>query len=107
MALYWSGECTFALDTKQCPQLANVPIGKHTGPVKANSYIIKLKDSVSKDSHIAKLLSGMSDSKIEYKYEQVFHGYAAEFKGKDLDYVRHSSDVEYILEDGIFTIQYE
>ncbi|KAF8761878.1 peptidase [Rhizoctonia solani] len=70
-------------------------------------YVTKLKDGVSKDSHIAKLLSSTSDSKIEYKYEQVFHGYAAELKGKDLDYVRQSSDVEYILEDGIFTIQYE
>ncbi|KAH7337443.1 serine protease [Rhizoctonia solani] len=85
----------------------NVPVSKHAGPVKANSYIIKLKDGVSKDSHIAKLLSSTPDSKIEYKYEQVFHGYAAELKGKDLDYVRQSSDVEYILEDGIFTIQYE
>ncbi|CAE6362963.1 unnamed protein product [Rhizoctonia solani] len=89
------------------PTVNVVPVGKHAGPVKANSYIIKLKDGVSKDSHIAKLLSSTSDSKIEYKYEQVFHGYAAELKGKDLDYVRQSSDVEYILEDGIFTIQYE
>jgi hypothetical protein len=107
------------------PTVNVVPVGKHAGPVKANSYIMyakfikpghhyltdtllsKLKDGVSKDSHIAKLLSSTSDSKIEYKYEQVFHGYAAELKGKDLDYVRQSSDVEYILEDGIFTIQYE
>ncbi|GAB1525269.1 hypothetical protein RhiTH_008427 [Rhizoctonia solani] len=87
---------------------ANIPIGKHAGPVKANSYIIKLKDGVSKDAHLNALLSASTaGSSIEYKYEQVFQGYAATLKGKDLDYVRQSKDVEYILEDGIFTIQYE
>ncbi|CCO34084.1 Cuticle-degrading protease OS=Metarhizium anisopliae GN=PR1 PE=1 SV=1 [Rhizoctonia solani AG-1 IB] len=106
-AVFLTAAAFSALLTAFAAPTVNVPVGKHAGPVKANSYIIKLKDGVSKDSHIAKLLSSTSDSKIEYKYEQVFHGYAAELKGKDLDYVRQSSDVEYILEDGIFTIQYE
>ncbi|CAE6344467.1 unnamed protein product [Rhizoctonia solani] len=97
----------YAILTAYAAPTVNVPISKHAGPVKANSYIIKLKDGVSKDSHIAKLLSRTPDSKVEYKYEQVFHGYAAELKDKNLDFVRQSSDVEYILEDGIVTIQYD
>jgi hypothetical protein len=55
----------------------------------------------------ALLSASTAGSIVEYKYEQVFQGYAATLKGKDLDYVRQSKDVEYILEDGIFTIQYE
>ncbi|KAG9124717.1 subtilisin-like serine protease, partial [Ceratobasidium sp. 392] len=80
----------------------NVPISKHAGPVKANSYLIKLKDGVSKDAHlnaiIAKFVAGSS---LEYKYGDVFHGYAVTLKGKDLDFVRQSKDIEFIEEDGI------
>ncbi|KAG9103701.1 subtilisin-like serine protease, partial [Ceratobasidium sp. 392] len=84
----------------------NIPISKHAGPVKADSYIIKLKDGVSKDSHIAKLIAAITaGGKVEYNYD-VFQGYAASLKGKDLDFIRQSKDVEYILEDGIMTIEY-
>ncbi|KAG8728650.1 subtilisin-like serine protease [Ceratobasidium sp. 428] len=86
----------------------SVPISKHAGPVKANSYLIKLKDGVSKDAHlnsiIAKFVAGSS---LEYKYGDAFHGYAVTLKGKDLDFVRQSKDVEFIEEDGIVTIDYE
>ncbi|KAF8597653.1 subtilisin-like protein [Ceratobasidium sp. AG-I] len=86
----------------------NTPISKFAGPVKANSYIVKLKDGVSQDAHLSSLIAAVTEgSKVEYKYDLVFHGYAAQLKGKDLDYVRQSKDVEYIIEDGIFTIQYE
>ncbi|QRV89207.1 cuticle-degrading protease [Ceratobasidium sp. AG-Ba] len=86
----------------------NVPISKHAGPVKADSYIIKLKDGVSKDSHIAKLIAAVTaGGKVEHSYDDVFHGYAASLKGKDLDFIRQSKDVEYIVEDGIMTIEYE
>ncbi|QRV89205.1 proteinase R [Ceratobasidium sp. AG-Ba] len=86
----------------------NVPISKHAGPVKANSYIIKLKDGVSQDSHITTLVNAITaGGKIEHKYDAVFHGYAASLKGKDLDFIRQSKDVEYIVEDGIVTIDYE
>ncbi|KAG8741725.1 subtilisin-like serine protease [Ceratobasidium sp. 414] len=86
----------------------NVPISKHAGPVKANSYIIKLKDGVSKDSHIATLVAAITaGGKVEHKYGEVFQGYAASLKGKDLDFIRQSKDVEYIVEDGIMTIEYE
>lgn len=48
---------------------APVPITKYAGPVKTDSYIIKLKEGVSKSSHIAKLLSEIQgkDSAITYK----------------------------------------
>ncbi|KAH7327598.1 peptidase S8/S53 domain-containing protein [Rhizoctonia solani] len=86
----------------------NVPISKFAGPVKTNSYIIKLKDGVSKDSHVSKLIAAFTaGGKVEYKYGEVFHGYAASLKGKDLDFIRQSSDIEYIVEDGIMTIDYE
>jgi cerevisin len=48
---------------------AAIPITKYAGPTKADSYIIKLKDGVSKSSHIARLLSEIQgkDSSITYK----------------------------------------
>ncbi|CAE6526155.1 unnamed protein product [Rhizoctonia solani] len=87
---------------------SNVPVSKYAGPVKTNSYIIKLKDGVSKDAHVNKLIAAFTaGGKVQYKYGQVFNGYAANLQGKDLDFVRQSSEVEYILEDGIMTIDYE
>ncbi|KAF8597650.1 subtilisin-like protein [Ceratobasidium sp. AG-I] len=87
---------------------ANTPISKFAGRVKANSYIVKLKDGVSKDAHLNSLIAAVTEgSKVEYNYDLVFHGYAAQLRGKDLDYVRQSKDVEYIHEDGIATIQFE
>ncbi|KAH7326860.1 putative subtilisin-like serine protease [Rhizoctonia solani] len=88
---------------------AAIPITKLAGPVNENSYIIKLKDGVSKDSHVARLLEfiGNQDSKVVYKYESVFNGYAGVLKGPILDYIRRSSDVEYIQADTIYQIEYE
>ncbi|KAF8705477.1 peptidase S8 family, partial [Rhizoctonia solani] len=86
-----------------------IPITKLAGPSKENSYIIKLKDGVSKDSHVARLLEfiGGQDSKVVYKYENVFHGYAGVLKGPILEYIRRSSDVEYIQADTIYKIDWE
>ncbi|KAG8709059.1 subtilisin-like serine protease [Ceratobasidium sp. 395] len=85
----------------------NIPINKFAGQVKANSYIIKLKDGVSKDAHLSTLISKFTaGSSLQYKYGDVFHGYAVTLKGKDLDFVRQSKDVEFIEEDGIATIEY-
>ncbi|KAG8709384.1 subtilisin-like serine protease [Ceratobasidium sp. 423] len=90
---------------------AAIPITKLAGPAKENSYIIKLKDGVSKDSHVGRLLEfiGNRDSKVVYKasYENVFNGYAGVLKGPILDYIRHSADVEYIQADTIYQIEYE
>ncbi|KAG8701009.1 subtilisin-like serine protease [Ceratobasidium sp. 394] len=85
-----------------------LPITKYAGPTKADSYVIKLKDGVSKDSHIARLLAaiGSFDSKVTYKYQEVFHGYAGTFRGPILDFIRRSSDVEYVQADTIYQIEY-
>jgi cerevisin len=58
---------TLAVPTFAAPTA--LPITKLAGPTKADSYIIKLKDGVSKDSHIARLLEaiGSLDSKVTYK----------------------------------------
>ncbi|CAE6455208.1 Alkaline serine protease ver112 OS=Lecanicillium psalliotae PE=1 SV=1 [Rhizoctonia solani AG-1 IB] len=88
---------------------AAIPITKIAGPTKENSYIIKLKDGVSKDSHVARLLEyiGSRDSKVVYKYENIFNGYAGTLKGPILDYIRRSPDVEYIEADVFSQIDFE
>ncbi|KAJ1306423.1 hypothetical protein OPQ81_007426 [Rhizoctonia solani] len=88
---------------------AAIPITKLAGPAKENSYVIKLKDGVSKDSHIAQLLDfiGSQDSQVVYKYENVFNGYSGVLKGSILDYIRQSSEVEYIQTDTIYKIDWE
>jgi cerevisin len=106
---------TLAVQALAAP--TSIPIIKLAGPAKDNSYVIKLKDGVSKDSHIAQLLEfiGSQDSRVVYKvciycsifpfafllkdggqYENVFNGYAGVLKGTILDYIRKSADVEYI-----------
>ncbi|KAG9124883.1 subtilisin-like serine protease [Ceratobasidium sp. 392] len=95
---------------------AAIPITKLAGPTKADSYIINLKDGVSKDSHLARLLEaiGNLDSKVTYKYDNVLHGYAGILRGPILDYIRRSSEVEYVqayvticnVVDTIYTIDY-
>ncbi|KAG8785602.1 subtilisin-like serine protease [Ceratobasidium sp. 428] len=83
----------------------NVPITKFAGRVKANSYIIKLKDGVSRETHLNAILPKfVADSGLKYKYGDVFHGYAATLKGQDLALVRQSKDIEFIEEDGIARI---
>ncbi|ELU36849.1 peptidase inhibitor i9 domain-containing protein [Rhizoctonia solani AG-1 IA] len=80
----------------------NVPISKYAGPVN------KLKDGVSTDAHVNKLISAITNGgKVGHKYSAAFHGYSATLQGKDLDLIRQSSDVEYIVEDGIMSIEYE
>ena len=70
-------------------------------------FCSKLKNSVSKDSHLNRLTSSFSaESRIQYEYGNVFHGYAATLRDKDLDAVRKSKDVEYIEEDGIVAAEY-
>ncbi|KAJ1300560.1 hypothetical protein OPQ81_002214 [Rhizoctonia solani] len=73
-----------------------IPITKRAGPANANSYIIKLKEGVSKSAHLASLLSG---PKVTYTYDRAFQGYSAQLDGKALEYVRQSKDVEYIVQD--------
>ncbi|QRW16753.1 hypothetical protein RhiXN_04755 [Rhizoctonia solani] len=50
---------------------------------------------------------GSRDSKVVYKYENIFNGYAGTLKGPILDYIRHSPDVEYIEADTFSQIDFE
>ncbi|KEP51109.1 peptidase S8 family protein [Rhizoctonia solani 123E] len=86
-----------------------IPINKRAGPVKEDSYIIKLKDGVSVDSHLAQF-TGSSDgqnTEVVYKYDDVFNGYAGVIKGPMLDSIRSSPDVEFIQADTIYNINWE
>ncbi|QRV81545.1 cuticle-degrading protease [Ceratobasidium sp. AG-Ba] len=84
---------------------ASVPITKFAGLVQPNSYIIKLKDGISKDSHLRSILSKFTaGSSLSHKYGAVFNGYSVTLKGKDLDFVRQSKDIAYIAEDGIASV---
>ncbi|KAG8771036.1 hypothetical protein FRC12_003884, partial [Ceratobasidium sp. 428] len=92
---------------------AAIPVTKPAGPAKADSYIIKLKDGASKDSHIARLLQEIgasadaSDSKVTYEYNIVMpEVYAGSFKGPILDYIRRSPDVEWVQADAIYKVDY-
>ncbi|CAE6393612.1 unnamed protein product [Rhizoctonia solani] len=66
---------------------APIPITKYAGPAKADSYIIKLKDG--------------------WDNANIFNGYAGILKGSVLDFIRKSSDVEYIEADTIWQLDYE
>ncbi|CAE6521900.1 unnamed protein product, partial [Rhizoctonia solani] len=66
---------------------ALIPITKYAGPTKADSYIIKLKEG--------------------WDNTNVFNGYAGVLKGSVLDFIRKSSDVEYIEADTIWQLDYE
>ncbi|KAG9093085.1 subtilisin-like serine protease [Ceratobasidium sp. 392] len=82
----------------------SIPITKSAGPVQPDSYIVKLKDGISKDSHLQSILSNFAaGSSLRHKYD-IFNGYAATLKGRDLDFVRQSKDIAYIAEDGIASI---
>ncbi|KDQ11599.1 hypothetical protein BOTBODRAFT_57358 [Botryobasidium botryosum FD-172 SS1] len=86
-----------------------VPIQKVAGPVKTDSYIIKLKDGADKRTHLIKLgqILGTSESHVKYTYDDVFNGYSGTLTGSALEFIQSSKDVEYILPDGIATIQWE
>ncbi|KAG8705181.1 subtilisin-like serine protease, partial [Ceratobasidium sp. 395] len=67
----------------------------------------KLKDNVSKDAHLSSVISGfIAGSSLQYKYGDIFHGYAINLHGQDLALLRRSKDIEYVIEDGIATIDY-
>ncbi|QRV85239.1 cuticle-degrading protease [Ceratobasidium sp. AG-Ba] len=82
------------------PSSSRVPITKRAGPVNGDSYLVKLKPGVSKLSHIASLAFTPT-----YTYGNTFHGYSAHLQGETLDAVRESKDVEYIVQDGVVSIQ--
>nr|QIK03897.1 subtilisin-like serine protease precursor [Lignosus rhinocerotis] len=69
-----------------------------------DSYIVKLKDGVSKDAHLRWLSSNHgSDAVITHPQwsSRVLHGYAGTLHTDALNALRASDDVEYIEEDAI------
>ncbi|KAH7345510.1 putative subtilisin-like serine protease [Rhizoctonia solani] len=96
-----------AILTALAAHTGNIPISKYAGPVKPNSYIIKLKNTAHKDLHLADLRSSTPGFKVTHAYTEAFHGYAAELEDSALEYVRRSREVEFIAEDGIVGLDYE
>ncbi|KAI0717843.1 serine protease [Cerioporus squamosus] len=77
---------------------------KYDGPTNPNSYVVKLKDDVSKTDHLAWLdTNHNATSNVVYRDWQtnVFHGYAGTFETDALNALRANPDVDYIEEDGI------
>nr|VWO96752.1 Cuticle-degrading protease (EC (Chymoelastase) (PR1) [Ganoderma boninense] len=82
-------------------------VEKYAGSIKPSSYIIKLKDGVSKDAHLAWLAETVGASATVTHAEwaaDVVNGFAGTFDSDALNTLRASSDVESITEDGIVTI---
>ncbi|KAF8694410.1 peptidase, partial [Rhizoctonia solani] len=77
-----------------------VPIIKHDGPVKPNSYIIKFKDRDSGLRKVEELIKASSaGSSIVYDYHPLFSGAAVDLKPGDLELVQGISEIDYIEPD--------
>ncbi|KAJ3492039.1 hypothetical protein NLI96_g318 [Meripilus lineatus] len=87
------------------PSNTLVEVQKFDGKIKEGSYIVKLKDNVSKSSHLGWLGKQLGSDKITHSnWEKgLLHGFAGKFSEKTLSVLRSSPDVEYIAEDGIVT----
>ncbi|EJF66736.1 serine protease [Dichomitus squalens LYAD-421 SS1] len=82
-------------------------IEKYAGEVKPSSYIVKLKDGVSKDAHLAWLAEnhGASATVTHPEWQEGFlNGFAGTFGSDALSALRASPDVELISEDGVVSI---
>ncbi|PIL31922.1 hypothetical protein GSI_06626 [Ganoderma sinense ZZ0214-1] len=82
-------------------------VEKYAGSIKPSSYIVKLKDGVSKDAHLAWLAETVGASATVTHTEwaaDVVNGFAGTFDSDALNALRASSDVESIAEDGVVTI---
>jgi len=85
-----------------------------TGRVNADSFIVKLKDSVSKEATIQALNDLVftaedtaSFKEVTYSDWTVLNGFAAKLGGGALRAMLADPNVEYVEEDGIATIAYE
>lgn len=83
-----------------------VSVNKFAGPKNNGSYIVKLKDNVTKSNHLNWLSNQIGEDAITHKNwnAEVLHGFAGKFSDKVVDLLRASPDVEYIEEDGIMSI---
>ncbi|CAE6444224.1 unnamed protein product [Rhizoctonia solani] len=84
-----------------------VPIIKRAGPVKPNSYIVKLKDDASNEtwSKLAEAM-GQSGSSMTHDYRPLMNAFAGNLLGSGLSVLQNSKDVEYIEQDSIVSIDH-
>ncbi|KAM5536221.1 hypothetical protein V8D89_010120 [Ganoderma adspersum] len=82
-------------------------VEKYAGSIRPSSYIVRLKDGVSKDAHLAWLAEtvGVSATVTHPEWAaDVVNGFAGTFNSDALNALRASPDVESIAEDGVVTI---
>lgn len=90
---------------------ARLPIKNSNGPVKTDSYIVVLKPTANKQSHLDAVStvakpSAKSSYRMTHNY-QVLKGYTAHLTGAALEQVLTSSDVAYVEADAIGSIKYD
>ncbi|KAF8600998.1 subtilisin-like protein [Ceratobasidium sp. AG-I] len=86
---------------------APLQLFKLDGPVRPNSYIVKLKGDVPTSDH-RNLINDpqvpLNPSCIKHEYhEEVFKGYAATLSDEELEYLLNCGHVESVTEDGLCT----
>ncbi|KAK7686101.1 hypothetical protein QCA50_010913 [Cerrena zonata] len=85
---------------------APISISKYGGEVNKGSFIVKLKENVSKEAHLEWLYQHAGPDAITHRDWQsdILHGFAGKFSNNVLDLLRANPDVESIEEDGIMSI---
>ncbi|KAK7678555.1 hypothetical protein QCA50_018427 [Cerrena zonata] len=88
------------------PTTPLISVSKYAGTVNKGSFIVKLKDNVSKDTHLDWLSQHVSADTITHRdwKTEVLHGFAGQFSDNVLNMLRANPDVESIEEDGIMSI---
>ncbi|KAI1797922.1 serine protease [Ganoderma leucocontextum] len=91
------------------PTVQLTTVETYAGSVKPSSYIVKLKDGVSKDAHLAWLAENHGATATVTHADwapDVVNGFAGEctFDSDALNALRASPDVDSIAEDGVVTI---
>ncbi|KAL1951895.1 hypothetical protein VTO73DRAFT_1044 [Trametes versicolor] len=97
----------FAAPIFAAPAASLHTVEKFAGATKARSYIVKLRDGVAKDAHLEWLAAnhGNTSTVTHAEWESsVLNGFAGTLETDALNALRANPDVEYITEDGIFTI---
>ncbi|KAB5587709.1 Serine protease [Ceratobasidium theobromae] len=87
-----------------------VPITKRAGPFKSNSFVVKFRDGVHKDTVLGPLTKGLTQagSGVQYNYDDsLFNGFAMTLFGPDLTFVRQFQHIESVEQDTIMSIFYE
>ncbi|EJD40234.1 peptidase 1 [Auricularia subglabra TFB-10046 SS5] len=77
------------------------------GPVKANSYVVTLKDGVDKDALLADVPKVAAAVTHKDWDSRVLNGFAGVFNTEQLNTLRASDAVASISQDGIYTVQGE